>query len=280
MTYSIVARDAATGQLGVAAQSCAFALGSVVTWARAGIGAVATQSLTNPDYGVRCLDLMARGVSATEALEQVRAADPQREDRQVGVVDAAGSVASFSGTACTAEVSHASGDGYSAQANMMARPGVCEAMAEAFESSEGALSTRLVESLMAAQRTGGDARGQMSAALIVVEGAQQSQPWAGVLVDVRVDHSPEPLVELARLVRVAQAYALCQLADTALSAGDAAGGLVTIEQALVLAPGDAGAAGYPHRSVGRPWQERGGSCRNPQLGGGRTSMGRPPSNVR
>ena len=238
MTYSIVARDAATGQLGVAAQSYAFALGSMVPWARAGIGAVATQSLTDPGYGPRCLDLMARGMSATEALEQVGAADPQREDRQVGVVDAAGSVASFTGSECIGEVSHASGDGYSAQANMMARPGVCEAMAEAFESAEGALSMRLVESLMAAQRAGGDARGQMSAALIVVEGARQRQPWEGVKVDVRVDHSSEPLVELARLVRVAQAYELAQLATAALSAGDVVCAMATIEEALVLAPGD------------------------------------------
>jgi uncharacterized Ntn-hydrolase superfamily protein len=181
---------------------------------------------------------MARAASATDALDQVGAADPQREDRQVGVVDAAGSVASFTGSRCVAEVSHASGDGYSAQANLMARPGVCEAMAEAFESAEGALSTRLVESLMAAERAGGDARGQMSAALIVVEDAPRAHPWEGVLVDVRVDHSREPLVELARLARLAQAYALAKLADEALSTGDAAGGMATIERALVLAPDD------------------------------------------
>ena len=140
MTYSIVAHDAATGQLGVAAQSCYFALGAVLTWARAGVGAVATQSMVDPGYGPRCLDLLADGSGAADALARVREADEGRELRQVGVVSASGEVASFTGSFCIDHVGHAVGDGYTAQANMMAGDGVCEAMAAAFESATGSLA--------------------------------------------------------------------------------------------------------------------------------------------
>jgi uncharacterized Ntn-hydrolase superfamily protein len=238
VTYSIVARDPATGQLGVAAQSCYFALGSVLPWARAGVGAVATQSMVDPGYGPRCLDLLATGVSATDALDQVRAADAGSALRQVGVVDARGDIASFTGAKCIDHISHAHGDGYSAQANMMGGPGVCEAMAAAFESTGGALATRLVAALVAAEDTGGDARGQMSAALIVVEGDRHDQPWEGVLTDVRVDHHPDPLTELARLVRVAEAYHLCDVAEAALGRGDVVAGLAGAEAGLALLPGE------------------------------------------
>jgi uncharacterized Ntn-hydrolase superfamily protein len=236
VTYSIVARDPDTGQLGVAAQSCYFALGSVLPWARAGVGAVATQSMVDPGYGPRCLHLLAEGVTAADALEQVRSADPGREVRQVGVVDANGEVASFTGTSCIAVVGHAEGPGFSAQANMMAGPGVCEAMAAAYESASGPLADRLVAALVAAETKGGDARGQMSAALIVVEGEVKPQLWEGVLVDVRVDHHQDPLKELARLVRIAEAYHRCDEAEAALIAGDVAGALRDSEAGLALLP--------------------------------------------
>jgi uncharacterized Ntn-hydrolase superfamily protein len=226
VTYSIVARDKESGQLGVAAQSCYFALGTVLPWARSGVGAVATQSMVNPAYGPRCLDLLETGVSAQDALDQAREADPGRELRQVGLVNAAGDVASFTGTQCIDHVGHVQGDGYSTQANMMAGPGVCEAMAEAFVAAKGTLATRLVAALMAAETKGGDARGQMSAALVVVEG------------DVRVDHHPEPLVELARLVRVAEAYHQCDVAEEALVRGDTAAALAGAEAGLALLPGE------------------------------------------
>lgn len=238
MTYSIVARDPATGHLGVAAQSCYFALGSVLPWARAGVGAVATQSMVDPAYGPRCLDLLAGGAGAAEALERVRAADEGREVRQVGLVDASGAVASFTGSLCIDEVSQADGDGFTAQANMMAGPGVCEAMAAAFEQRTGSLATRLLAALVAAEGKGGDARGQMSAALIVVEGERHPHPWQGVLTDVRVDHHPDPLRELARLTRVAEAYHLCDVAEEALVAGDAAAALAGAEAGLALLPGE------------------------------------------
>jgi uncharacterized Ntn-hydrolase superfamily protein len=238
MTYSIVARDRDTGQLGVAAQSCYFALGSVLPWARAGIGAVATQSMVDPGYGPRCLHLLADGVGVADALAQVREADDEREVRQVGVVGASGEVASFTGSMCIDHVGHAEGDGYSAQANMMAADGVCEAMAGAFESASGSLASRLVAALVAAEGQGGDARGQMSAALIVVEGTRHDHPWQGVLTDVRVDHHPDPLGELARLVRVAEAYHLCDVAEEALVQGDVAAALSGAEAGLALMPGE------------------------------------------
>jgi uncharacterized Ntn-hydrolase superfamily protein len=238
VTYSIVARDKGTGQLGVAAQSCYFALGTVLPWARSGVGAVATQSMVNPAYGPRCLDLLESGVGAQDALDQAREADPGRELRQVGLVNAAGDVAAFTGGQCIDYVSHARGDGYSAQANMMAGPGVCEAMAEAFESTTGTLAIRLVAALVAAETKGGDARGQMSAALLVVEGEQHEHEWEGVLTDVRVDHHPTPLVELARLVQVAEAYHQCDVAEEALVRGDTAAALAGAEAGLALLPGE------------------------------------------
>jgi uncharacterized Ntn-hydrolase superfamily protein len=238
VTYSIVARDETTGQLGVAAQSCYFALGSVLPWARAGVGAVATQSMVDPGYGPRCLDLLAQGVGVAETLERVRAADEGREVRQVGVVGASGEVASFTGSQCIEVVGHAAGAGYSAQANMMAGPGVCEAMAAAFESTSGSLASRMVAALVAAEGMGGDARGKMSAALIVVEGQRHDQPWEGLLTDIRVDHHADPLGELARLARVAEAYHLCDVAEEALGHGDVAGALAGAEAGLALLPGE------------------------------------------
>ena len=239
MTYSIVARDPDSGQLGVAAQSCYFALGSVLPWARAGVGAVATQSMVDPGYGPRCLNLLASGASAEQALSEVRAADAGREVRQVGVVSAPGDLASYTGSMCIDHVGQAGGIGYSAQANMMANDGVCEAMAVACEDTVGhSLAVRMVAALLAAQEAGGDARGQMSAALILVDGAPHDQPWEGVVVDVRVDHHPDPLGELARLVRVAEAYHLCDLAESALVQGDAAKALADSEAGLALLPGE------------------------------------------
>jgi len=237
MTYSIVARDPESGQLGVAAQSYYFALGASLPWARAGVGAVATQSWIDPGYGPRCLDLLAEGADAQVALDRVRDADKDSGERQVGVVGADGSVASFTGSSCVPEVGHVIGDGFTAQANLMARPGVCEAMAESFTATPGDLPTRMVAALHAAQRAGGDARGQMSATLIVVEGFPHDHSWEGVLMDVRVDHHPQPVEELARLIRVAQAHQEDEKAYGRLKTGDTLGALAAIERGLGLNPG-------------------------------------------
>jgi len=181
---------------------------------------------------------MAQGIGAVDALLRVREADEGREVRQVGVVAASGEIASFSGALCIDHVGHAAGEGYSAQANMMAGPGVCEAMAAAFESTKGSLPDRLLAALVAAESMGGDARGQMSAALMVVDGTPREHPWQGVLTDVRVDHHREPLGELARLVRVGEAYHLCDVAEEALVGGDVDGALAGAEAGLALLPAE------------------------------------------
>ena len=210
----------------------------MLPWARAGVGAVATQSMVNPGYGPHCLDLLSQGIEAAEALERVRAVDPDHVVRQVGLVDASGTVAAFTGARCLDHLGQQSGDGFSVQANMMRRPGVPEAMAAAYTSTPGSLATRLLAALVAAEAAGGDARGVMSAALIVVDGTVRPQPWEGVLVDVRVDHHTDPLGELARLVGVAEAYRLCDEAEAALVAGDGAAALRGAESGLALLPGE------------------------------------------
>jgi uncharacterized Ntn-hydrolase superfamily protein len=206
VTYSIVARDPETGALGVAVQTCMFAVGSVVPWARAGVGAVATQSFAEKAYGSRCLTAMAGGDGAASALEAARAADPGSATRQVGAVDAQGAVANFTGELCIEFAGDCTGDGYAVQANMMASADVWPAMAAAYEAATGPFARRLLAALVAAEDAGGDARGAMSAAMKIVDGERREDPSEGVLVDVRVDHHPRPLDELAQLVTAADAF--------------------------------------------------------------------------
>src|SRR5579875_554066 len=184
MTYSLVARDPTTGQLGVAVQSHWFSVGSVVPWARSGVGAVATQAMADPSYGPLALELLAAGRSAPQALPGLVVADPDAAIRQVGVVDAAGRVATHTGSSCIAEAGHVSGDGWTAQANMMAEAGVPEAMGDAFEGSSEA--------------AGGDVRGRQSAAGRVGGGEPRGRAGADRVVDVRVDDHPGPLAEVRR----------------------------------------------------------------------------------
>jgi len=239
MTFSIVARDAGSGQLGVAVQTAMFAAGAVVPWAQAGVGAVATQAIAEPAYGPRCLDLMADGESATAALESAKADDAMSPLRQVGVVGADGSAAAFTGDLCIDHCGHLIGDGWTVQANMMASAEVWPAMAAAYEASRSSsLARRLLEALHAAQEAGGDARGQMSAALIVVDGSRADDPWAGRLVDVRVDRHQRPLEELDRLVDAADAYDLFARGVDALMAGDASSALEALDAGLALLPGE------------------------------------------
>jgi uncharacterized Ntn-hydrolase superfamily protein len=219
MTYSIIGRDATTGELGVAVQTGMFAVGAAVPWARAGVGAVATQSITEVGYGPRCLDLLAAGADAEAALDQTRVADPLAVLRQVAVIDANGRVGAFTGELCIDEAGHHIGDGYSVQANMAASPRVWPAMAEAYEAATGSLAARMLAALRAAQAAGGDARGQMSSAMVVVEGQRHDEPWAGVTIDIRVDRDPAPLDELGRLLDAAVAYRACGQAVDALIGG-------------------------------------------------------------
>jgi len=204
-TFSIVAVDSATGQIGVAVQSHWFSVGSIVSWAEPGIGAVATQSFVNPAYGPRGLALMRTGVAAPLALRALLAADPDSAVRQVGMIDAAGHVASFTGQRDIPEAGSRVGRWYAAQANLMARNTVWDAMGRAFESTSGDLAERLMAALEAAQREGGDIRGMQSAALVVVSGDRSLPPWDRIF-DLRVEDSRQPIVELRRLLRVARAY--------------------------------------------------------------------------
>jgi uncharacterized Ntn-hydrolase superfamily protein len=205
-TYSIVARDPATGELGVAVESHWFSVGTAVPWAEAGVGAVATQSFVESSYGPLGLDLMRAGRSAPEALRGLLAADEGREVRQVAMIDAEGRVVTHTGSKCIAAAGHYVGDNYSVQANLMDKPTVWPAMARAFESATGDLADRLLLALEAAQHEGGDIRGKQSAAILVVSGKPTGRPWIDREVDLRVEDSPDPLGELRRLVRVRRAY--------------------------------------------------------------------------
>ena len=206
MTYSIVARDPETGEMGVAVQTCMFAVGSIVPWARPGIGAVATQSIAEPAYGPRCLDALATGASAAEALASAQDADPMHALRQVGVVDNQGAVATLTGAMCIDHAGDVLGDQFAVQANMMASPDVWPAMAAAFMDSTGSLAHRLLYALNAGEAAGGDARGCMSAALLVVQGTP-APPGSGTVVDIRVDRSEHPLDDLAELLNAADVFA-------------------------------------------------------------------------
>lgn len=216
MTYSIVARDPDTGELGVAVQSHWFSVGSIVTWARPGVGAVATQANAEPAYGPRALDLLTGGVAAPDALAQLVAADPGGPSRQVAVVDAAGRVGVHTGPKCIAYAGHITGEGVSCQANIMVSERVWPAMLDAFNATSGLLTSRLLDALDAAEREGGDARGRQSAAILVVPA--EGEPWR-TLVSLRVEDHPEPLPELRRLVVLDDAYRLAGEADELLNTG-------------------------------------------------------------
>ena len=218
-TYSIVARDPATGFFGVAVQSHWFQVGPIVPWAEAGVGAVATQSFVKVDYGPEGLALMKVGTPAREVLDQLLAADPQKDVRQVAMIDAQGRVAAWTGPSCIRAAGHKTGEGYSVQANLMDKDTVWAAMATAYENAEGDFAERLVVALEAAEGEGGDIRGRQSAALIVVRAESTGKPWQDRLVDLRVDDHPEPLRELRRLLQLHHAYESMNLGDEAFAEG-------------------------------------------------------------
>ena len=213
-TYSIVARDPDTGELGAAVQSHWFSVGSLCTWARPGVGAVATQSVVEPAYGPRALDLMADGSSAPDALSELLALDELAEVRQVGVVDAEGRVSVHTGSECIPCAGDASGPYWTCQANMMASETVPAAMSAAFERSSGDLAERMMHALEAAEGEGGDVRGRQSAAIIVV--AADGEPWQ-MRVQLHVEDHQEPLAELRRLLVLHRAYEMAGRADERLA---------------------------------------------------------------
>jgi uncharacterized Ntn-hydrolase superfamily protein len=219
-TYSIVARDPATGQLGVAVQSHWFSVGSMVSWAEAGVGAVATQSFVDPAYGPRGLELIRGGLSPEQALTALTSVDDGREVRQVAFVDVQGRVAAHTGARCIREAGHHVGNGFSVQANMMLSDRVVPAMAAAYEAATGDLAERMLQALEAAERAGGDIRGRQSAAMLIVKGESTGRPWADRVLELRVEDNPDPLVELRRLITVHRAYEHMNAGDVAVEKGD------------------------------------------------------------
>lgn len=235
-TFSIVARDSVTGDMGVAVQSHWFSVGSVVPWARAGIGAVATQSLVLMSYGPLGLDLMEEGMSAREALEKLVEEDAHSAVRQVAMVDAEGNAAAHTGDSCIAFASHHAGNGYSVQANMMLTDKVVPAMAKAYESTQGDLAERMLAALEAAQQAGGDIRGRQSAAILIVRGTASEEPWKDVIMDLRVEDNPQPIEELRRLVTLHRAYEFENLGDEAMTENDLKAAMDAYGEAAKLAP--------------------------------------------
>lgn len=234
-TYSIVARDAETGQLGAAVQSHWFAVGPLVPAVRPGAGAVCVQSVPEPSAGPHALDRLAGGARAADALEALLAGDEAARFRQLAIVDAHGGVAVHTGAGCIAYAGDAAGHGFSAQANMMASPEVWPAMAHAFEAAVGPLSRRLLAALNAAEAHGGDARGRQSAAVVVAPA--EGEPWRRV-VDLRVDDAPEPLAELGRLHDLADAYDLAARGDELAAHGRHDEAADRYRRASALAPGN------------------------------------------
>jgi uncharacterized Ntn-hydrolase superfamily protein len=235
-TYSLVARDPETGELGVAVQSHWFSVGSIVSWAEPGVGAVATQSIAEPAYGPRLLERLRAGEAPREALDELLAVDGQARFRQVAVVDAGGEVAVHTGDGCIPRAGDVQGDGFSAQANMMAGYGVWPAMAEAFETATGPLARRLLAALDAGDAAGGDVRGRQSAALVVV--SAEGEPWQRT-VELRVEDHPDPLGELRRLVDLADAYAVASEGDDLVGRGRHAQAAERYRRAAELAPANA-----------------------------------------
>lgn len=239
-TFSIIARDPVTGDLGVAVQSHWFSVGSVVTWAEAGVGAIATQAMAEVSYGPLGLDLLRGGKSASQALKALLATDDGSELRQVAMVDVNGEIATHTGNRCIKEAGHITGEGFSVQANMMLKDTVWKAMFDAYKTAlknpANDLPERLLLALEAAQNSGGDIRGKQSAAIKVVSAEQTGMPWAGVLMELRVEDHPEPLPELRRLVEIRRAYEFMNKGDEFLSKGEKANAMHAYSNAAKLAP--------------------------------------------
>jgi uncharacterized Ntn-hydrolase superfamily protein len=222
MTYSIVARDGATGRFGIAVQSHAFTVGPIVPWAEAGVGAIATQAFVNVSFGPIGLEMLRHGWSAKRVVAALVAGDDQPEQRQIGVVDAQGKVAAHTGSACIPACGHILGDGFTVQGNLLERDDVWRSMAPAYEAASSAaqpFGERLLVALEAAEAAGGDVRGRQSAAILIAEGSLQPATWRGRLMDLRVEDHHDPVPELRRLVNLWEAQALLDDEGDAAKAG-------------------------------------------------------------
>lgn len=235
-TFSIVARDPSTGEIGVAVQSHWFSVGSVVPWVEAEVGAVATQSIADPSYGKLGLDLMRAGKSASGALKALLAGDEGRELRQVAMIDAQGRAAAHTGSRNIPEAGHIVGDNYAVQANLMINDRVWPGMSRAFEAAPGDLAERMMQALEAGQESGGDIRGKQSAALVIVTGTNSGKPWEDRRFDLRVEDHPEPLRELRRLLQVQRAYHHMEAGDQAIERDDYSAAMQAYKNAEALIP--------------------------------------------
>ena len=238
-TFSIVAMDEKTGDIGVAVQSHWFSVGSIVSWAEAGVGAVATQSMVNASFGPRGLKLLKQGKTPKEALKILLDSDEGKELRQVAIIDAQGRVAAHTGKKCIAEAGHITGKHYSVQANMMLNNTVWPAMSEAFEKNKGLpLAERMLSALQAAQKAGGDIRGQQSAALIVVKGKASGKPWEDRKIDLRVEDHPRAVAEIGRVLKVYRAYEHMNNGDLAIEHNETDKALQEYGAAQKMFPGN------------------------------------------
>jgi len=219
-TYSIVARDPITGEMGVAVQSHWFSVGSIVGWSEAGIGVVATQSFVNPSFGIRGLELLKAGKSPQEAVDELIASDEGRDVRQLAILDSKGRTAAYTGKNCIPDAGDLNKDNYSVQANLMLSDKVWSAMSGAFEESKGPLPERMIAALEAAQEVGGDIRGKQSASILIVKGESTGKVWEDRTIDLRVEDHVEPIKELRRLLEVYRAYEHMNKGDLAVEKND------------------------------------------------------------
>lgn len=220
-TFSIVARDATTGEMAIGVQSHWFSVGNAVPWAEAGVGVVATQSFVNKSYGNKGLVLLKEGKSPQQALDILLAADEGREYRQVAILDKFGNSAAYTGDKCVKYAGHETGKNFSVQANMMLNDNVVSEMEKAFLAHENLpLPERVLKTMQAAQAAGGDIRGKQSASIMMVKGEATDEPWNDQLFDLRVEDNPEPLQEMGRLLKVYRAYEHMNKGDLAVEKGD------------------------------------------------------------
>ena len=219
-TYSIVARDTVTGDMGVAVQSHWFSVGSLVAWGKAGVGVVATQSFINPSFGPRGLSLLENGLTPKLAVETLLELDEGRDVRQLAILDVHGNVDAYTGKNCIEAAGHIVGNNFSVQANLMDKNTVWPAMAEAFKNSKGSLAERMLIAMEAAQNEGGDIRGKQSVAILVVKGKSTGNSWADKIVDLRIEDHEEPLKEMRRLLTIHTAYEFMNLGDLAVEHND------------------------------------------------------------
>ncbi len=219
-TYSIVARDSVTGEMGVAVQSHWFNVGVIVGWGEAGVGVIATQSFVNPAFGIKGLDLLKQGKTPKQVVDELIAGDEGRDFRQLAVLDANGNTASYTGSKCIDAAGNIAGVNYSVQANLMLNNKVWSAMEKAFNETPGKLAERMIAALEAAQGKGGDIRGMQSASIMVWKGKSTGGPWNDKLIDLRVEDNINPVAELKRLLTVQRAYDHMNAGDLATEKND------------------------------------------------------------